>query len=416
MTAVCTKDDTFFIENDSTSRKLPLASTSTSSFVPETPLSDLSLIKCTSGVSDPQLGSSSFLDPKPSGISGLICLESDSESENSSGSETWKQNRTISVPFEVGKNSDLSCGFIESTFSEGNASTVQVGGESALHPKMSEIPEVHDNADEEIDEKTLNRNGPRPKGKRKNGASRKGNMDDISRKKRITKEERIQSMKEKKQQKEQEKLHKAALKAEAVEMKKLQKENKRWETGKCALKSIVVEIDTKVIELGSVGGCLLTRLAEKGLTYRVTSNAIERSIVWTMDIPEQISQLSSRGVEIPYVLLVYEAEEFCNLVSNEFLTDHVALVRSRYPSHTVFYLTNRLMAYINKREQGQYKNPSSYSGWRRPPVEEVVGILISVLSKLTTHFTSVHSRQCIDEAELAEHVVGLTCSLASCQF
>ncbi|KAF8404458.1 hypothetical protein HHK36_009343 [Tetracentron sinense] len=39
-----------------------------------------------------------------------------------------------------------------------------------------------------------------------------------------------------------------------------------------------------------------------------------------------------------------------------------------------------------------------------------------VLSKLTTHFVRVHSRQCIDEAEVAEHVVGLTCSLASCQF
>ena len=39
-----------------------------------------------------------------------------------------------------------------------------------------------------------------------------------------------------------------------------------------------------------------------------------------------------------------------------------------------------------------------------------------MLAKLTTHFAKVHSRQCVDEAELAEHVVGLTCSLASCQF
>ncbi|CAK9151645.1 unnamed protein product [Ilex paraguariensis] len=61
------------------------------------------------------------------------------------------------------------------------------------------------------------------------------------------------------------------------------------------------------------------------------------------------------------------------------------------------------------REQGNYKNPTNYCGWRRPPVEEV-------LSKLTTHFVKVHSRQCIDEAELAEHVVGLTCSLATSQF
>lgn len=60
-------------------------------------------------------------------------------------------------------------------------------------------------------------------------------------------------------------------------------------------------------------------------------------------------QLSSEGMEIPYVLLVYEAEEFCNLVTDESLMDHVLAVRSRYPSHTICYLTNRLMAYIHKR-------------------------------------------------------------------
>jgi crossover junction endonuclease EME1 len=38
------------------------------------------------------------------------------------------------------------------------------------------------------------------------------------------------------------------------------------------------------------------------------------------------------------------------------------------------------------------------------------------MAKLTTHFSKVHSRQCMDEAELAEHVVGLTSSLASCQY
>lgn len=127
-------------------------------------------------------------------------------------------------------------------------------------------------------------------------------------------------------------MQKAAQKAEAAEMKKLQKEKQKWEKGKFALKSIVAEIDAKVIELGSVGGeffppfqyssyysqvgdcvkllrylsylqisCaefylltlghLLTRFAEKGLTYRITSNPIERSIVWTMTVPEHISQV-----------------------------------------------------------------------------------------------------------------------------
>ncbi|CBI21541.3 unnamed protein product, partial [Vitis vinifera] len=240
-------------------------------------------------------------------------------------------------------------------------------------------------------------------------AEKKKRMDRAMGTKNQKKEERIRLMEEKKLKKQEEKLQKAALKAEAAELKKLQKEKQKWEKGKLALKSIVAQIDTKVIELGSIGGHLLSRFAEKGLTFRVTSNPIARSIVWTMTVPEQISQLSPEGMEIPYVLLIYEAEEFCNLVTNESLMDHVLGVRSHYPSHTVCYLTNRLMAYIHRREQGHYKNPTNSSSWRRPPVEEV-------LSKLTTHFLRVHSRQCIDEAELAEHVVGLTCSLASCQF
>ncbi|GAB4847693.1 Crossover junction endonuclease eme1b [Ancistrocladus abbreviatus] len=225
----------------------------------------------------------------------------------------------------------------------------------------------------------------------------------------MTKEERMRLMEEKKLKKEQEKLQKAALKAEAAELKKLEKEMQRWEKGKFALKSIVAEIDTKVVELRSVGGHLLTRLAEKDLRYQITSNPIEGSIVWTMTVPEQISQFSPKGTEIPYVLLVYEAEEFCKLAVSGSLFDHVLAVQSRYPSHTICYLTNRLMSYINKREQEKYRNPIDANDWRHPPVEEV-------FAKLTTHFDKVHSRQCVDEAELAEHIVKLTCSLANCQF
>jgi hypothetical protein len=40
-------------------------------------------------------------------------------------------------------------------------------------------------------------------------------------------------------------------------------------------------------------GHLLTRFAEKGLTYRITSNPIEKSIVWTMTVPENISQVKN---------------------------------------------------------------------------------------------------------------------------
>ncbi|XVF07434.1 hypothetical protein REPUB_Repub06bG0138600 [Reevesia pubescens] len=39
-----------------------------------------------------------------------------------------------------------------------------------------------------------------------------------------------------------------------------------------------------------VEGLLLSRFADKGLTYRITSNPIEKSIVWTITVPEHISE------------------------------------------------------------------------------------------------------------------------------
>lgn len=49
-------------------------------------------------------------------------------------------------------------------------------------------------------------------------------------------------------------MQKAALKAQTAELKKLEKEKQKWEKGKLALKSIVAEFDTKIVEQGSVGG------------------------------------------------------------------------------------------------------------------------------------------------------------------
>ncbi|KAG6386731.1 hypothetical protein SASPL_151904 [Salvia splendens] len=238
---------------------------------------------------------------------------------------------------------------------------------------------------------------------------KKKKRNDTVKKKGTTKEERLRLMEEKKRLKEQEKLLKAASKAEAAELKKREKEMQKWEKGKYALKSIVAEIDTNVIELGAIGGHLLTRFAEKGLSYRITSNPVERTIVWNMAVPEEVSLIAPERITVSYILVVYEAEELCNLVVNECLMDHVQSVQHCYPHHTVCYVTNKLMAYINKREQAHYKNPANNPGWKRPAVEEA-------FAKLTTHFSKVHSRQCVDEAELAEHVVGLTCSLANCQF
>ncbi|VVB02865.1 unnamed protein product [Arabis nemorensis] len=59
---------------------------------------------------------------------------------------------------------------------------------------------------------------------------------------------------------------------------------------KAALRAEEAEIDAKVVE-GSVGGCLISRLAEKGIKYRIISNPIERSIVWTMSNPQDIAQV-----------------------------------------------------------------------------------------------------------------------------
>ncbi|XP_031483270.1 crossover junction endonuclease EME1B isoform X2 [Nymphaea colorata] len=227
--------------------------------------------------------------------------------------------------------------------------------------------------------------------------------------KKQSKEERMSLKEERKLKREQEKLRKEALKAEAAKMKKLQKEKEKWEKGKLAIKSIVLKIDTKVVEMGLIGGSLLSKLAEKGLEFHITSNPIESSILWTMNVPDQIAQLSSMGADVPYILFVHEAEAFCNMVTNEVVIDHVQRVQQLYPEYIICYCTNKLMSYISKREQVQYKNPSNANSWKRPPVEEV-------LSMLTTHFSRVHSRQCLDEAEVAEHIVGLTCSLANCQF
>ncbi|XP_052875598.1 crossover junction endonuclease EME1B-like isoform X2 [Gossypium arboreum] len=355
------------LDDDPTPQKPSLAPPftcgSTPSFVAETPMSEPSVVRCSNAdpsieASDPQIG-----DAKLSGSSNLIQI-----CEDSSSQPLYEEDDGDPQLLEENDDPDKE-----------NFTLEQIGNTIKQNREM------------------------------KADSDKKSSTNGATVKRKMTKEERTRMLEEKKLKKEQEKLQKAALKAEAVELKKLQKERQKWEKGKFALKSIVAEIDTKVVELGSIGGHLLSRLADKGLTYRITSNPIEKSIVWTMTVPEHISQLSPDGLEIQYVLIVSEAAEFCDLVTSDTLLDHISRVRSKYPSYTVCYLTNRLLAYINKRENEQYKNPAIDSGWRRPLVEEV-------LAKLTTYYARVHSRQCADESELAEHVVGLTCSLASCQF
>ncbi|KAL9241469.1 hypothetical protein vseg_015579 [Gypsophila vaccaria] len=225
--------------------------------------------------------------------------------------------------------------------------------------------------------------------------------------KKKAKEERLRLVEEKKLKKEEVKLQKAALKAEAAKLKELEKEKKKLEKFKFSEKNILAKIDTKVIQLGKIGGHLVTKFGEKDLKFDLTSNIVEKSIIWRMTVPEGMSQLSTLTTEIPYILLVYEAEEFCKIVNDGSFFSRISSVQTHYPDYRICCLTNRLMSYINRRENDKYKNRKDASDWVRPPVEEV-------FARLTTQFANVHSRNCADEAELAEHVVGLTCNLAKC--
>ncbi|PIN07256.1 hypothetical protein CDL12_20176 [Handroanthus impetiginosus] len=394
--------------------------------VADTPMSELlksevSIAKCNAGVTSGEPLCSLTSNYNSAGISGLICVESDNESENIGGYGARKHDGSVCTA-KLMDESEFDSEFVESSVFLGTSLHLQknIPTQNEVKTKMLEgcsSPNVLEDgiylagADSDDKASKLERVGQILSQQDKSGRymKEKKKTDETVKPKRLSKEERLRLMEEKKQHKEQEKLLKAASKAEAAQMKKQKKEMQKWEKGKYALKSIVAEIDKKVVELGSIGGHLLTRFAEKGLSYRITSNPIERTILWTMGVPEEISVTASERIDISYVLIIYEAEEFCNLVMNESLLDHVQSVQHRYPHHTICYVTNRLMAYINKREQAHYKNPNNYADWKRPAVEEV-------LTRLATHFFKVHSRQCVDEAELAEHVVGLTGSLASCQF
>ncbi|VAH37912.1 unnamed protein product [Triticum turgidum subsp. durum] len=222
--------------------------------------------------------------------------------------------------------------------------------------------------------------------------------------KRLNKEEKDKMIEEKKRQREEKRLQKEANKIQQAEKKKSAKEKAEWASGKRALESIVAKIDSKVIETGSIGGALLTMFSEKKLSYQVERNPMRGSILWKMVSPND----QEPALE-PYILFVLQAEEFCDLISSGKFLDHVLKARSLYPTFTICYVTHKLMKYIYDREQSQYKNSDSSNRWKRPPVEQV-------LCKLVTHYDRVHSKDCADEDQLAEHVVRLTTSLAKCKF
>lgn len=330
----------------------------TPSIVAETPASELPkysvpIVRCTKANADSQNCSSSIIDHnKDGGIDGVICLESDNESENDGYRGAWKEEKVCSQEAVV-KEIEWSSRPLGSTFSLGPDNFMRMP-DGVSHQNLTEAgPSLdHDHPDEENDSLERKNEVSRPKGKGKGNRSNRSSGDAATGKMRMSEEEQLRLKEEKRHQKEQEKLQKAAEKAEAAEQRKLEKEKQKWEKGKFAHKSIVAKIDPKVVELGSIGGHLLTRLAEKGLSYQIKSNPIEKSIVWSMSVPEELSKISSEVIDVPYVLFIFEAEEFCNLVNSKSLMSHVSRVQRLYPLHTVCYLTNKLLAYINKRLTG----------------------------------------------------------------
>ncbi|XP_073004408.1 crossover junction endonuclease EME1B isoform X2 [Typha latifolia] len=382
----------------------------TPSVIPESPLSsDIafdSVVRCSLPSSKANGSSEKF-----SGVSGLVLLESDNEMADDA------RRANVENPGSMTGGSGLTS--LSEMSSHSNEVETPVGTMD-FTDLVNDIPFQGDIFVKDIlQDKSYSEeqnmfehviiNSKREDKQTEVSARKNDYKAEASVRKKLQKEEKVRLREERKRKQQEEKLRKEAMKAEAAEMRKLEKEKQKWEKGKLALKSIVAEIDANVIENGSIGGHLLTRFAEKGLSFRITSNPIEGSILWRIIVPDHIAQHSSVGTEVPYVLLVRQAEEFCCLVTSESLMDHVHKVRNQYPSSTICYVTNKIMSYIKKCEQNQYKNPSNANNWRRPPVEEV-------LCKLTTHYPKVHSRQCVDEAELAEHVVGLTSSLANCHF
>ncbi|KAL0337671.1 UNVERIFIED_CONTAM: Asparagine--tRNA ligase, cytoplasmic 1 [Sesamum calycinum] len=103
-------------------------------------------------------------------------------------------------------------------------------------------------------------------------------------------------------------------------------------------------------------GHLLIRFAGKGLTYRrllISAPVLPLDdCCWIerLTVPAKIGfsmtmlQIASEPIEISYVFIIYEAEDFCNLVMNESLMDHVQSFQHGYPHHSVCYARNRLMA------------------------------------------------------------------------
>lgn len=254
------KQDLSMIKFSNFSSPILNAGSSGPSFVEETPIHksrlNFWLAKCTKGVEGPQNLTSSVTNIyKSSGTNGLICLDSDSESDDISKFESQKSYDRIGFTVEMEGGTKVSSRIFHSTCLIGNTNIVEASARDSKPTSFQSDAHLGDQSlCEETDGLEPFIKALKPKSKNRDNSGRGNKIDEARERKRILKDEQLRLKDEKKLQKEQEKMLKAAQKAEAAEMKKVQKEKQKWEKGKFALKSIVALIDTRIVELGPIGG------------------------------------------------------------------------------------------------------------------------------------------------------------------
>ncbi|CAM6098288.1 unnamed protein product [Calypogeia fissa] len=273
--------------------------------------------------------------------------------------------------------------------------------------------------------------------KRKRGRAKKAALSEEElaareaqkqRDKELKQAQKEQKKEELKRRKEESRRQKEAEKAAASGKKRLDKQEEEWQKGKNALRNTIMYIDTRLIDSKPMGSLLLNQITAKNYTYKSRENPIEHTVVWTMKRPPVDSQVEAEGlgsqaddamnsqrsnsqsqqeVEMQYVAVVLQGEEFARMVADKEIEANLSKIRKKYPTYSVCYLISGLKKFLHKKEQRQYRTGDQT--WTRPNVEKV-------LAEFITNHIGVNARLCIDECEVADHVVGLTRGLAESPF
>ncbi|CAM6109967.1 unnamed protein product [Calypogeia fissa] len=360
------------------------------------------------GVSDP----SWMRDYSPVPIRGGLNVGS-SRSHESRGKEINDQ----FLPTSVG-NSDVG----DQSVSRRRPSMQIPGLESPENYASPSSPNVND-----LD-------SPEEAPKRKRGRAKKAPLSEEERAAREAQKQRDKESKqaqkeqrkeELKRQKEELRRQKDAEKAAAAGKKRSDKQEEEWQKGKNALRNTTMYIDTRLIDSKPIGSLLLSQITAKNYTYKSGENPIEHTVVWRIKRPPLDSQVEAEGlgsqaddamnsqrsncqeVEMQYVAVVLQGEEFARMVADNEIEANLSKIRKKYPTYSVCYLISGLKKFLQKKEQRQYRTGDKT--WTRPNVEKV-------LAEFITNYIGVNARLCIDECEVADHVVGLTRGLAESPF